>query len=177
MWVRSISVRLIDLYFARVTKDCNENQALRSFFLMEPSRLFQIAVSLICQLNVQLVKDADEALITQNLVFAICGIQALLVVTEHESVHAFGPDEQSRFLKSFNLLDPKKGRSIFTAFSSYHSAQDNEQQTEHQGSLIVSCLLKRMGKIPVQMEALQVGKICNIMNYTSVLLKCPLKAG
>nr|GMC62847.1 small subunit processome component 20 homolog [Ipomoea batatas] len=169
MWVRSISVRLIDLYFARVTKACNENQALLwSFFLMEPSRLFQIAVSLICQLNVQLVKDADEALITQNLVFAICGIQALLV---HGSGHsAFGPEEQSRFLKAFNLLDPKKGRSIFTAFSSYYSAQGNEQQTEHQGSMIVSCLLKRMGKIPIQMEALQTRIVFNCFKSMSIKL-------
>nr|GLL39955.1 small subunit processome component 20 homolog [Ipomoea trifida] len=169
MWVRSISVRLIDLYFARVTKACNENQALlRSFFLMEPSRLFRIAVSLICQLNVQLVKDADEALITQNLVFAICGIQALLV---HGSGHsAFGPEEQSRYLKAFNLLDPKKGRNIFTAFTSYHGAQGNEQQTEHQGSMIVSCLLKRMGKIPIQMEALQTRIVFNCFKSISIKL-------
>nr|GMD50529.1 small subunit processome component 20 homolog [Ipomoea batatas] len=169
MWVRSISVRLIDLYFARVTKACNENQALlRSFFLMEPSRLFRIAVSLICQLNVQLVKDADEALITQNLVFAICGIHALLV---HGSGHStFGPEEQSRFLKAFNLLDPKKGRNIFTAFSSYHGAQGNEQQTEHQGSMIVSCLLKRMGKIPIQMEALQTRIVFNCFKSISIKL-------
>ncbi|VFR01143.1 unnamed protein product [Cuscuta campestris] len=172
IWVQSISRRLIAFYFARVAEDCKEKKVLESFFLMRPSRLFHIAVSLISQLNVQSVDNDAGSVISQNLVFAICGIHGLLVASKHPgNGSAFGPDEQSLLVKAFNLLDPKKGRYIFTSFNFGPNAQyDDVHKAEYQGNMIISSLLKRMGKIPIQMEAVQAKIVLNCFKAISTKL-------
>ncbi|CAL5389880.1 unnamed protein product [Camellia sinensis] len=56
MWLRDVSNRLVALYFASVTEANRENheKSLETVFLMRPSRLFLIAVSLCCQLKLKL---------------------------------------------------------------------------------------------------------------------------
>ncbi|CAH9107367.1 unnamed protein product [Cuscuta epithymum] len=169
IWVRNISCRLIALYFARVAECYKETEVLESFSLMGPSRLFHIAVSLISQLNVQPVDDAAGTLISQNLIFAICHLHGLLVGSKHDGGDsAFGPDEQSRLVKAFNLLDPKKGRSIYTSFN-FH-LNDSVHKAEYQGSILITNLLKRMGKIPIQMEAVQARVVLNSFKAISTKL-------
>ncbi|GMP51256.1 hypothetical protein CsSME_00017551 [Camellia sinensis var. sinensis] len=57
MWLRDVSNRLVALYFASVTEANRENheKSLETVFLMRPSRLFLIAVSLCCQLKAPLI--------------------------------------------------------------------------------------------------------------------------
>jgi U3 small nucleolar RNA-associated protein 20 len=162
MWLRHISSRLIALYFARVIEAQKENEekAFGTYFLMKPSRLFLIAASLCCQLKTQLTDDAASNLITQNIVFAICGVHSLMGQMECVDSPKFWSTleqhEQGRFLKSFELLDSRKGRSMFLSLSSGVCNQKEQAQSKDIRYLIISYLLKRMGKVSLQMEAIQV---------------------
>jgi U3 small nucleolar RNA-associated protein 20 len=160
MWLRHISNRLIALYFANVIDASRENQekSLGTYFLMKPSRLLIIAVSLCCQLKMQLNDDAASNLITQNLVFTICGVHSLMGQMEYIDSPKFWSSleeqEQGRFLKAFELLDSRKGRSMFLSFTS--GDQKDHDHSKDIRYLTISYLLKRMGKIALQMEAIQV---------------------
>lgn len=162
MWLRHISSRLIALYFTRVIEAQKENgeKAFGTYFLMKPSRLFLIAASLCCQLKTQLTDDAASNLITQNIVFAICGVHSLMGQMEYVDSPKFWSTleqhEQGRFLKSFELLDSSKGRSMFLSLSSGVCNQKEQAQSKDIRYLIISYLLKRMGKVSLQMEAIQV---------------------
>lgn len=163
MWLRNISSRLVAFYFTAVNEANREKneKSIETFSLVRRSRLFMIAVSLCCQLKAQLADDAASNLITQNLVFAICGVHSFVGQKEHVDPHQFWSaieqHEQEHFLKAFQLLDSRKGRSIFESFMSSRIHNLNDQgNNEDLRHLLVSSLLKRMGKIALQMEAIQV---------------------
>lgn len=163
MWLRNISSRLVAFYFTAVNQANREKdeKSMETFFLVTPSRLFMIAVSLCCQLKAHLTDDAASNLITQNLVFAICGVHSFKGQKAHGDLHQFcgsiEQHEQEYFLKAFQLLDSRKGRSTFESLTSTcipnQSDQRNNENLQH---LLVSSLLKRMGKIALQMEDIQV---------------------
>ncbi|KAF5199197.1 Small subunit processome component 20-like protein [Thalictrum thalictroides] len=161
MWIRNISCRLLASYFAAVSEASradNEKLKLGTFLLMKPSRLFAIAVCLCCQLKAQLTDDAVNMLITQNLIFAICGVHSLVGQRKcmglHEFWSALEVSEQGRFVKAFQLLGSKKG-SIMLATLSGESVVNAEDSVADLQSLLVSPLLKRLGKVALQMEASQ----------------------
>ncbi|XP_047154008.1 small subunit processome component 20 homolog isoform X2 [Vigna umbellata] len=167
--VRNISVRLIALYFAHVTDASRENHgtSLRSYFIMSPSRLFLIATSLCCQLKMPLINDSDSSLMTQIFIFAICGVHSLMGQSACIDPPAFwstlSQQEKDQFLKAFNLLDSRKGRSMFISSSTAsiyeHSNQLNVDSAQR---ALVSLLLKKMGKIALQMDdAIQSGIVFN----------------
>ena len=157
MWLRDVLNRLVALYFASVTEANKENheKPLETFFLMRPSRLFLIAVSLCCHLKAPLIDNAASTLITQNLAFAICGVHSLLGQSKGVDAHSIWSTleqhEQGRFLKAFQLLDSGKGKSMFASLTSGDNNQNDEENGDQ--SLLVYFLLKIMGKIALQTEA------------------------
>ncbi|XP_061369187.1 uncharacterized protein LOC133312060 isoform X1 [Gastrolobium bilobum] len=168
-WIRNRSVRLVELYFSHVTDASreNHNSSLRSYFIMSPSRLFLIATSLCCQLKMPLVDDADSNLMTQNIVFAICGVHSLMGHIACIDPPAFWSTleqhEKDRFLKAFDLLDSRKGRNMFMSPSLTPSVyEDNNQLNVYNTQyVLVSLLLRKMGKIALQMDAIQMGIVFN----------------
>lgn len=161
MWLRNISNRLIALYFSTVTEACKDSheKLFRTFFLIRPSRLFHLAVSLCCQLKASLTDGVANAIIEQNLVFSICGLHALLLQDEYTNSKYWSElehHEQGLFLRTFHLLDSRKGRSMFASLTASNNGQDDQDDSVQHGVLLVSYLLKRLGKIGLQMEAVQV---------------------
>jgi U3 small nucleolar RNA-associated protein 20 len=164
-WLRNRSVRLIGLYFEHVTDVKRENyqSSFSSYFMMSPSRLYLIATSLCCQLKMPLVDDADSNLMTQNIVFAICGVHSLMGQTTSIDPAAFWSKleqhEKDRFLKAFDLINAKKGISIFMPSSLTSSACEDNSQLDVKSTqyTLVSLLLKKIGKIALQTDAIQVG--------------------
>lgn len=172
MWLRNISNRLIALYFSTVTEACKDNheKLFRTFFLMRPSRLFHIAVSLCCQLRASLTDGVANAIIEQNLIFSICGLHALLLQDEYKNSKYWSElehHEQGLLLRTFHLLDSRKGRSMFTSLESDINGQDDQDDSVQRGVLLVSYLLKRLGKIGLQMEAVQMKIVFNTFRCVS----------
>ncbi|CAL5416773.1 unnamed protein product [Camellia sinensis] len=168
MWLRDVSNRLVALYFASVTEANRENheKSLETVFLMRPSRLFLIAASLCCQLKAPLIDNTASTIVTQNLSFTICGIHSLLVPKKWIDGQSFGytleHDEEGCFLKAFQKLDSRKGRSMFASLTSGDNNQNDQENSGHHQSLLVSYLLKRIGKIALQMEAVQMKIVFNV---------------
>lgn len=163
-WLRNRSNRLIALHFSALTEASRKHQekARENLFLTNPSRLFMITVSLCCQLESQLTFDeAVSNRITQNLVSAICTMHSLREQRECIDPHNFwstlGPHEQGLFLKAFKLLESRKGKGIFLSIISSTSDQNDQDQPKDFLFLLVSNLLRKMGKIALQKEAIQVG--------------------
>lgn len=163
MWLRNVLNRLVARYFTLVSEadGANHDKSLGTFFLMRPSRLFLVAVSLCCQLKAPLIDDAASTLITQNLTFVICSLQSFLgpnkLVGDQSIWSAVEHHEQVRFVEAFQLLDSGKGGTMYASLTSGDNCQNAEENSDHRQPLLVSYLLKRMGKIALKMEAVQVG--------------------
>ena len=155
LWLRNISSCLVTLYFTHVTESCRE-----ACFLMRPTRLFHIAASLCYQLKTQPPDDAASTLITHNLVFTICHLHSLLRQIEYVDFPKFWSQledkEQGCFLKAFHMLDSRKGRGTLAYLTSDLGVPHSEQKNKPQQYFIVSYLLKRMGRISLAMETIQV---------------------
>ncbi|XP_027334628.1 small subunit processome component 20 homolog isoform X2 [Abrus precatorius] len=168
-WIRNRSVRLIALYFTRVTDVSRENHesSLRNYFIMSPSRLFLIATSLCCQLKMSLIDDADSKLMTQNIVFAICAVHSLLGQLACVDPPAFWATleqhEKDQFLRAFELLDSRKGRNMFMSSSLTSPAfeDDNQCNVNNAKHVLISLLLSKMGKTALQMGAIQMEIVFN----------------
>ncbi|XP_027937625.1 small subunit processome component 20 homolog isoform X2 [Vigna unguiculata] len=167
-WIRSISVRLIALYFSHVTDASRENHgtSLRSYFIMSPSRLFLIATSLCCHLKMPVINDSDSSLMTQIIIFAICGVHSLMGQSACIDPPAFwstlSQQEKDRFLKAFDLLDSRKGRSMFMSSSTASIFEhSNQLNVDNAQRALVTLLLRKMGKIALQMDAIQMGIVFN----------------
>ncbi|KAJ0034275.1 hypothetical protein Pint_25497 [Pistacia integerrima] len=173
-WLRNRSNRLIALYFSALTEASKQHQekARENLFLMKPSRIFMIAVSLCYQLETQLTFDeAFSNRITQNLVSAICTMHSLREQREcidpHNFWSALGPHEQGLFLKAFKLLESRKGKGIFLSIISSTSDQNDQDQPKDFQFLLVSNLLRKMGKIALQKEAIQMKILFNSFRLIS----------
>ncbi|KAF5740542.1 small subunit processome component 20 isoform X1 [Tripterygium wilfordii] len=172
-WLRNISSRLVALYFASATQAGRENheKSLGSYFLMRPSRLFMIAVSLCCQLKTLPSDDSAGNLITQNIVFATCAVHALMGQVECAHPHKFWSNleqhEQGQFLKAFQLLDSRKERGLLLSLASGACYQREGVDFENLRHLLVSCLLKTMGAISLNMEAAQMRIVFNTFQRIS----------
>ncbi|XP_004305310.1 PREDICTED: small subunit processome component 20 homolog [Fragaria vesca subsp. vesca] len=183
MWLRCISSRLVAFYFASVKESCSGDNGnpFGTYYLIKPNKIFMIAVYLCCQLKSQLVDDAANKLITQNLAFTVCGVHSLMGLTECADSHQFWYNlehhEQDRFLKVFELLEARKGKTMFLSLTSGICDANDENPPKNILSLLVSNLLKKMGKIALQMEAIQMkivfdcfGKILSEMSQEDCML-------
>ncbi|XP_047333762.1 small subunit processome component 20 homolog [Impatiens glandulifera] len=158
MWLRNISNRLVAIYFnsvADATSRGNNERPFGTYFLTTPSKLFLVASSLCSHLKSENIDNATGSLITQNAVFAICGIHSLM--GERQSMN-FDTKENEIFLKAFQLLESGKGRTEFATIISGDNMQENG---DHQSPLVVY-LLKRMGNVAIQMESIQMKIVFNI---------------
>lgn len=168
MWLRDVTSRLLALYFASATKANNANvKKLPVLPLTKPSTLFLISVSLCCQVKKFLTDTTVSGVITRNLAFTILTLHSMLVETKGVDIKDFRMglenEEKVGLLKALDLLGSGNGISMF---ASLISAEDNSMLKQ---SSFVSFLLKRMGKIAIQMEAVQMAIIFNV--YKSVARK------
>ncbi|XP_042033869.1 small subunit processome component 20 homolog [Salvia splendens] len=151
LWLRNISCQILSSYFTAVD---NSKTSADTFYLMKPSILFHLAVSLCCQLKVPSSDDAIGKVIMQNLVFSISHLHSFLEKNEYMDVSSFWSSldstEQDRFLKAFGILDPRKGKRTLKLYIS--DASDQHDKNQHP---FISYFLQRMGKLTFQMEANQ----------------------
>ncbi|XP_022999923.1 small subunit processome component 20 homolog [Cucurbita maxima] len=170
MWIRSISNRLIASYFTTVIENSRRNseKSLGDYSLMKPSRLFLIATSLCCQLKSDLT-DKDADLIVQNLVFTICGLHSVIGKVENTNSCPFWSTleqpEQRLFLKAFQLLDSGKGRSMLLPRMT--GVFDQDDACPDICYLLVSNLLKQMGKVALQTDTIQMTIVFNVFRNIS----------
>lgn len=156
IWLRNISNRLIALYFTTLLESNTKNNEnlIGEFFLMRPSRLFLLAVSFVSQLKASLTDDSANNYLTQNIVFAILGLHKIL--SQQNEAQVFWSNLQQKdeeiFVKAFMILDSRKGRSMFASLVSGVNEMEN---CEHNRYLLISSLLKRMGKFALDMEEVQ----------------------
>ncbi|KAL3506473.1 hypothetical protein ACH5RR_031855 [Cinchona calisaya] len=169
LWLRNISNRLVAFYFSHVTEAYRE-----TLFLMRPSRLFLVAASLCCQLKTQPTDDAASNLIAHNLVFTICHMHTLLVQIEYMDFPKLwsnlDDNEQGCFLKAFHVLDSGKGRSTLEYLTSDIGGPRGEQKNDHHQHFLVSYLLKKMGKISLQIDTIQMKVVFNCFKSISPTL-------
>ncbi|KAG5549083.1 hypothetical protein RHGRI_014451 [Rhododendron griersonianum] len=181
VWLRGVLNRLVAFYFASVDQadGANHEKSLGTFFLMTPSRLFLVAVSLCCQLKALLIDDAASTLITQNLASTICALHSFLVPNKSvggDSIWStLEHHEQSRFPEAFQVLDSLKGRSMFASLTSGYDKQIAKENGDRH-SLLVYYLLKRMGKIALQMEAVQMKIVFNVFELISPKIINPVSS-
>lgn len=177
-WIRSRSVHLIAQYFAHIvdTRKENNQKSLGSYFLMSPSRLFHIAASLCCQLKTPLDDDADSNLMNQTIVFSIGGVHSVMgqIACLDPSVFwsTLEQHDKTLFLQAFDLLDSRKGRSMFLPLTSSIHEPNNQQGANNVQHVLVSSLLRKMGKIALQMEAVQVCMQAIYIHIHPCLYKC-----
>jgi U3 small nucleolar RNA-associated protein 20 len=167
--LREISTRLIASYFASVPEVKNKNNNTKSkkphneaFILVSPSWLFVISVSLIDQLRTELEKGAEtNRLILENISFAVCGLHSFAKERKLDQFwFGLSPDEHSLFLEGFELLGSQKAKNNFLLFAAASSEAEKDNQNKNSEedlkSLLIVPLIKRMGKIAMQMEDVQV---------------------
>lgn len=170
MQLCNISNRLIALYFTAVTEARREDRekSLGAFFLIKPSRVFMIAVSLCYQLETQVsFDDSVSSHITENLVSAICNMHSFKGHMECADIQNFwstlGQHEQGLFLRAFQLLGLRKREGLFLSIISGAGDQNDRLASGDFQCLLVSNLLKRMGEIALQKDAtIQVGLLESI---------------
>ncbi|XVF65313.1 hypothetical protein PTKIN_Ptkin09bG0238000 [Pterospermum kingtungense] len=193
-WLRNVSNRLIALYFtcANESRRGSVEKSYGALFLMTPSRLFMIAVSLCCQLKASINDDEAAArdvslgakkekenekekekkhyhrsgLITKNLVCAICGLNSLMReragLTHTEFWSTLEQHDQERFLKAFRLLNSRKATGMLLSITGATTHDQNDTDlSEGIQYLLVSILLKELGKLALQMEATQMRIVFN----------------
>ncbi|KAM0879606.1 hypothetical protein ACQ4PT_034126 [Festuca glaucescens] len=152
--LRNMSSSLVASYFASVEKRKREEKLdATSSFLVQPSRLFIIAASFLKQLRMELSDTTANNLIVQNLAYSICNLHMLIKQTtsSHQFWSSLGSSDHVAFLEGFELLGSKKAKNTFllcTADAAGFDLNSSEELT----SLLVSSLLKKMGKIAMQME-------------------------
>ncbi|OMO88554.1 Down-regulated-in-metastasis protein [Corchorus olitorius] len=186
-WLRNVSNRLLALYFTHVNEVGRGSieKSYGTLFLITPSRLFMIAVSLCCQLkapisgdeaaskNVRLSAKKEKeknhyyrsSLITKNLVFAICGLNSLMrewAGTENTKFWTtLEQHEQDRFLKAFQMLNSRKATGMLMSITGATHDQNDTDHSEGLLYLLFSNLLKELGKLALQMEAIQMRIVFN----------------
>ncbi|EOA39466.1 hypothetical protein CARUB_v10008061mg, partial [Capsella rubella] len=158
--LRTISCQLLNYYFkALAGRVRGKSQKLVADSLLgKPSSLFRVAVSLCVQLEDQSStrKEQEVLIITENIVFAVSGLHSMIGQSDHEFWPSLDNDEQVVFLNAFKELGSGKGKSIFLALASgEHSDKDVR-------NVLIGSLLKRMGKIALEMDTLQMRIVFNV---------------
>uniref|UniRef100_A0A0E0JKH0 Uncharacterized protein n=1 Tax=Oryza punctata TaxID=4537 RepID=A0A0E0JKH0_ORYPU len=170
--LRNISSSLVASYFSSVEKSKREKKLDgKSLLLVQPSRLFLIAVSLLKQLRAELSDTTANNLIVQNLSYSVCNLHTLVKQTTspHQFWSSLSSSDHSAFLEGFELFGSTKAKNTFllcTSTSTDVSLDGGEELT----SLLVSSLLKRMGKIAMQMQDTQMKIVFNCFSMISSAL-------
>ncbi|ERN01577.1 U3 small nucleolar RNA-associated protein 20 [Amborella trichopoda] len=154
MWLRSVSTRLMATYFTASMEACpkglvQENAQL----LLQPTKLFRSAVSFCQQLEAQLTDDESNSFIAQNIVFSISQLHSYIKHPKGEGLMELWGNlpQSSQLLESMELLGSQKGIALFHRLRD----KDGELCAEELQSLLVVPLLKRIGKVALQMQDIQ----------------------
>lgn len=172
--LRSISSSLVASYFATAEKRKHEQKLdAPSWLLVQPSRLFIIAVSLLKQLRSELSDTTANNLIVQNLAYSVCNLHML--IRQSTSTHQFWSSissDRGAFLEGFELLGSRKAKNIFLLCTSTSSdvSGSSLDTNEEPTSLLVSSILKKMGRIAMQMQDTQIKNVFNCFNMISSAL-------
>ncbi|EES00968.2 hypothetical protein BDA96_03G215700 [Sorghum bicolor] len=172
--LRSISSSLVASYFATAEKRKREQKLdAPSWLLVQPSRLFIIAVSLLKQLRTELSDTTANNLIVQNLAYSVCNLHML--IRQSTSTHQFWSSISSdlgAFLEGFELLGSTKVKNMFLLCTSTSSdvSGSNLGINEEPTSLLVSSILKKMGRIAMQMQDTQIKIVFNCFSMISSAL-------
>lgn len=152
IWLRNISNRLIELYF-------KNSKTTAGSFLMRPSRLFFLAASFCSQLTASLTGDESKRLI-ENIVFTILRLHSMLGQQNESQVFwsTLEQKDEEILLRGFVILDSRKGRSMFAFLASGLNGHVDIESCEKHRYLLISSLIKTMGKIALDVEDDQV---CN----------------
>ncbi|KAL9661367.1 hypothetical protein QQ045_026191 [Rhodiola kirilowii] len=132
---------------------------------MNPSRLFVIAASLCCQLKSLAGDDESDNTVKTNLTFAICGLHSMLGLG-HGGYSEL--DGLERFHEAFLLLDPKKGDYNFLRFKSIMDNRNSQADSLDLRHVLISNLIKRMGKDTLEMEAFEMKIILDTFKAISL---------
>lgn len=167
--LREISTRLVASYFASIPEIKNKNNSTKSkklnnepFILANPSWLFFISVSLINQLKTELEKGAEtNRVILENISFSVCGLHSFATERKLDQFWlGLNPAENRTFLAGFELLGSRKAKNNFLLSSTTSSEAEIDNQSKNSEedlrSLLIVPMIKRMGKIAMQKEDVQV---------------------
>ncbi|XP_076896866.1 uncharacterized protein LOC143550000 [Bidens hawaiensis] len=161
IWLRNISNRLIELYF-------KNSKTTAGSFLMRPSRLFFVAASFCSQLTASLTGDESKRLI-ENIVFTILRLHSMLGQQNESQVFwsTLEQKDEEILLRGFVILDSRKGRSMFASLASGLNGHTDIESCEKHRSLLISSLIKTMGKIALDVEDDQMEVVFNILKEIS----------
>uniref|UniRef100_A0A0E0FNN1 Uncharacterized protein n=1 Tax=Oryza nivara TaxID=4536 RepID=A0A0E0FNN1_ORYNI len=173
--LRNISSSLVASYFSFVEKSKREKKFDgKSSLLIQPSMLFLIAVSLMKQLRAELSDTTANNLIVQNLSYSVCNLHTLVKQTTspHQFWSSLSSSDHSAFLEGFELFGSTKAKNAFLLCTSSSTDVNgsNLDGGEELTSLLVSSLLKRMGKIAMQMQDTQMKTVFNCFSMISSAL-------
>ena len=172
--LRSISSSLVASYFATAEKRKREQKLdAPSWLLVQPSRLFIIAVSLLKQLRTELSDTTANNLIVQNLAYSVCNLHML--IRQSTSTPQFWSSissDRGAFLEGFELLGSTKLKNMFLLCTSTSSDASGSSLGINEGptSLLVSSILKKMGRIAMQMQDTQVSSIPSAKSFPCMVL-------
>ncbi|ESQ34339.1 hypothetical protein EUTSA_v10009353mg [Eutrema salsugineum] len=148
-WLRSITCRLLNYYFKKLEE--SQKPLVADSLLGKPSSLFMVAASLCFQLKVtRSTHTTAEDILTQNIVFAVSGLHSMVGQSDHEYWSSLDKDEQAKFLEAFLVFDSGKVRSTFLALTSDNLSSEKGQDDVR--NVLVGSLLKRMGKLALDMD-------------------------
>uniref|UniRef100_J3L1D9 Uncharacterized protein n=1 Tax=Oryza brachyantha TaxID=4533 RepID=J3L1D9_ORYBR len=174
LMLRNISSSLLASYFSSVEKSKREMKLDgKSALLVQPSRLFLIAVSFLKQLRAELSDTTANNLIVQNLSYAVCNLHTLIKQTSpHQFWSSLSSCDHGAFLEGFELFGLTKAKNTFLLCTSTSTDVNgsNLDGSEELTSLLVSSILKRMGKIAMQMEDTQMKIVFNCFSVISSAL-------
>ncbi|KAF0916337.1 hypothetical protein E2562_005936 [Oryza meyeriana var. granulata] len=173
--LRNMSSSLVASYFSTVEKSKREKKLDdKSSLLVQPSRLFLIAVSFLKQLRAELSDTTANNLIVQNLSYSVCNLHTLVkrTTSPHQFWSSLSSSDHSAFLEGFELFGSTRAKNMFLLCTSTSTDVNgsNLVGTEELTSLLVSSLLKRMGKIAMQMEDTQMKIVFNCFSMISSAL-------
>lgn len=174
--LRNISSSLLASYFATVEKRKREQKLdATSWLLVQPSRLFIIAVSFLKQLRTELSDTTANNLIVQNLAYSVCNLHMLIrqSTSTHQFWFSISSSDRGAFLEGFELLGSTKMKNMFLLCTLASSAvsESSLDINEEPTSLLVSLILKRMGRIAMQMQDTQVNPITSVKSFLSMFLR------
>ncbi|KAK1435340.1 hypothetical protein QVD17_01101 [Tagetes erecta] len=151
IWLRTVSNRLIALYLKPLTESQKWNG---SIFLMRPSRLFFLAVSFCSQLKAPLTDESAKDLLTELITFTILQLYTILGPREESQVFwsTLEQKDEEILLRAFVILDSRKGRSMYASLASGLNGHIDIESCENHQYLLISSIIKTMGKILLNME-------------------------
>ena len=125
---------------------------------MRPSRLFLLAVSFCSQLKASLDDAEANKCLKSNVERSILILHSIL--GQQNEIQVFwstiNQEDEEILLRGFVILDSRKGRSMFGSLALGLNGHCDLNLCEQYKYLLISSLLKKLGKIALDMDEVQV---------------------